>query len=81
MSESAGQVEGSGKRQSDLWAERARDWADVMEGWSGWGIPVYRHVLERVIVGRATSLLDVGCGAGRFSRCLLYTSPSPRDRS
>lgn len=56
------------KRQSELWSERARDWADVMEGWSGWGIPVYRHVLERVVVGRGTSLLDVGCGAGRFSR-------------
>jgi ubiquinone/menaquinone biosynthesis C-methylase UbiE len=56
------------ERQSDLWTERARDWADVMEGWSGWGIPVYRHVLERVTVGRGTNLLDVGCGAGRFSR-------------
>ncbi len=68
MPESTGRVEGSGQRQSDLWTERAHDWADVMEGWSGWGIPVYRHVLERVIVGRGTRLLDVGCGAGRFSR-------------
>ena len=68
MSEHTGHAEGSGKRQSDLWSERARDWADVMEGWSGWGIPVYRHVLERVIVGRGTSLLDVGSGAGRFAR-------------
>ena len=68
MPESTGRVEGSGQRQSELWTERARDWADVMEGWDGWGIPVYRHVLERVIVGRGTSLLDVGCGAGRFSR-------------
>jgi SAM-dependent methyltransferase len=39
-----------------------------MEGWNGWGIPVYRHVLEHVPVDRGTSLLDVGCGAGRFSR-------------
>ena len=68
MPESTGQVEGSGKGQSDLWTERARDWADVMEGWNGWGIPVYRHVLEHVPVDRGTSLLDVGCGAGRFSR-------------
>jgi len=68
MPESTGRVEGSGQRQSDLWTERAHDWADVMEGWSGWGIPVYRHVLERVIVGRGTRLLDVGSGAGRFSR-------------
>lgn len=45
MPESTGHVEGSGKRQSDLWTERARDWADVMEGWSGWGIPVYLDVV------------------------------------
>ncbi|CAN5760799.1 class I SAM-dependent methyltransferase [soil metagenome] len=61
-------MEGSGKIQSDLWEERARDWADVMEGWSGWGVPVYRHVLERVRMDGGTSLLDVGCGAGRFCR-------------
>ena len=61
-------TEGSGKRQSDLWTERARDWADVMEGWNGWGIPVYRHVLQHVTVGPGTRILDVGCGAGRFSR-------------
>lgn len=54
--------------QADLWAERARDWADVMEGWNGWGIPAYRHVLERVPVAAGTRLLDVGCGAGRFAR-------------
>ena len=59
---------GSGGRQSELWSERARDWADVMEGWTGWGIPVYRHVLEHVTVDRDTSILDVGCGAGRFGR-------------
>lgn len=54
--------------QGDLWGERARDWAEVMEGWNGWGIPLYRHILERVPVGRDTRLLDVGCGAGRFCR-------------
>jgi ubiquinone/menaquinone biosynthesis C-methylase UbiE len=32
------------------------------------GDPLYRHVLERVPVGRGTDLLDVGCGAGRFAR-------------
>ena len=63
-----GRMEGSGKRQSDLWTERARDWADVMEGWNGWGIPVYRRVLEHLTVGTGTRILDVGCGAGRFSR-------------
>lgn len=54
--------------QAELWGERARDWADVMEGWNGWGIPAYRHVLERVPVGAGIRLLDVGCGAGRFAR-------------
>jgi 2-polyprenyl-3-methyl-5-hydroxy-6-metoxy-1,4-benzoquinol methylase len=68
MSESTGQMEGSATRQSDLWTERARDWAEVIEGWSGWGIPVYRHVLERIVMDRDTRVLDVGCGAGRFSR-------------
>lgn len=58
----------SATAQAELWGERARDWADVMEGWNGWGVPVYRHVLERIPVGRDTSVLDVGCGAGRFCR-------------
>ena len=39
-----------------------------MEGWSAWGIPVYRHVLERVTLAEGTTVLDVGCGAGRFCR-------------
>jgi SAM-dependent methyltransferase len=51
-----------------LWEARAGDWAEVMEGWNGWGIPIYRHVLEHLDVGRETDLLDVGCGAGRFCR-------------
>lgn len=62
------QHEGSGRRQADLWTARAQDWADVIKGWTGWGIPVYRHVLERLTVDRDTRILDVGCGAGRFSR-------------
>jgi SAM-dependent methyltransferase len=64
MPESAG----SAATQASLWSRRARDWAEVMEGWAGWGVPVYRHVVERVTVGPGTALLDVGCGAGRFSR-------------
>ena len=59
---------GSAGIQSTLWAEHAKDWAEVMEGWNGWGIPVYRQVLERIDVGPETALLDVGCGAGRFCR-------------
>ena len=30
---------GSAVIQAELWGERAEDWADVMEGPSGWGIP------------------------------------------
>ena len=59
---------GSATAQADLWKERARDWADVMEGWNGWGVPLYRQVLERLDIGDGTDLLDVGCGAGRFCR-------------
>jgi SAM-dependent methyltransferase len=54
--------------QGDLWGERARDWAEVMEGWNGWGLPLYRQVLERLDVRAGSDLLDVGCGAGRFCR-------------
>lgn len=68
MAEVEQRAKGSATTQAELWGERARDWADVMEGWNGWGVPVYRHVLERVAVGRDTSVLDIGCGAGRFCR-------------
>jgi hypothetical protein len=29
-------IEGPAAVQGDLWSERARDWAEVMEGWNGW---------------------------------------------
>ena len=61
-------LDGPVAMQATLWSERARDWADVMEGWNGWGLPLYRHVLERVEVASGTHVLDVGCGAGRFCR-------------
>lgn len=59
---------GSAPTQADLWGERARDWADVMEGWTGWGVPVYRGVLRHVPMAEGIRVLDVGCGAGRFCR-------------
>ena len=59
---------GSAAAQAELWGERARDWAEVMEGWSGWALPLYRHVLQRLPADDGTSVLDVGCGAGRFCR-------------
>jgi SAM-dependent methyltransferase len=68
MSDDTNTTESPAKLQGDLWGNRARDWAEVMEGWDGWGIPLYRHLLERVPVTSGTRLLDVGCGAGRFCR-------------
>jgi SAM-dependent methyltransferase len=50
------------------WEERATDWADVMEGEAGWGLPVYEHILDSVRIGSGDRVLDVGCGAGRFCR-------------
>ncbi|MGH2946552.1 MAG: class I SAM-dependent methyltransferase [Solirubrobacteraceae bacterium] len=66
--ETIDQAVGSAATQGDLWGERARDWADVLEGWNGWGLDAYRNILERVTVRRGTKLLDMDCGAGRFSR-------------
>ena len=68
MAEVEQESKGSAPAQAELWGERARDWADVMEGWNGWGVPVYRHVLERITVRSDGRLLDVGCGADRFCR-------------
>ena len=68
MADQQATATGSAQSQAELWGERARDWAEVMEGWSAWGIPVYRRVLERVAVAEGSTVLDVGCGAGRFCR-------------
>ncbi|MGH3442259.1 MAG: class I SAM-dependent methyltransferase [Nitriliruptorales bacterium] len=54
--------------QGQLWSARARDWADLLEGERGWGLPLYRQVLEQTGVGPGAAVLDVGCGAGRFCR-------------
>lgn len=54
--------------QGQLWSARAKDWGEIIEGLQGWGIPLYRRVLEATGVGPGTSVLDVGCGAGRFCR-------------
>jgi ubiquinone/menaquinone biosynthesis C-methylase UbiE len=68
MAESTKAQEGSAAVQSAMWGERARDWAEVMEGPNGWGVLVYERILERVPIDESTRLLDVGCGAGRFCR-------------
>lgn len=66
MADSARTQDGSAATMAKMWGERAPDWAEVMEGPNGWGIPVYERILERVPVDGSTQLLDVGCGAGRF---------------
>jgi SAM-dependent methyltransferase len=59
---------GSGTRWGPLFGARAATWADTWEGPQGWGTPVYAHVLDRARVGPGTTVLDCGCGAGRFVR-------------
>jgi SAM-dependent methyltransferase len=59
---------GSATRWGQLFGARARDWAETWEGPSGWGTPVYEHVLERAKIGSGVRVLDCGCGAGRFAR-------------
>jgi len=49
-----------------LFGARAGDWAETWEGPDGWGGLVYEHVLDRTAIGPASSVLDCGCGAGRF---------------
>lgn len=59
---------GSATRWGPLFGARAATWAQTWEGPRGWGTPVYRHVLERARVRPGTTVLDCGCGAGRFVR-------------
>jgi SAM-dependent methyltransferase len=40
----------------------------VSEGPRGWGAPLHAAVLDATAVGRGTTLLDLGCGAGLFAR-------------
>ena len=60
--------EGSGPWWGPLFGARAATWAATWEGPEGWGAPVYTHVLDQAQVGPGTTLLDCGCGAGRFIR-------------
>jgi SAM-dependent methyltransferase len=65
MPEGAG---GSATRWGPLFGARAAAWAETWEGSSGWGTPVYEHVLDRAEIGSGSHVLDCGCGAGRFAR-------------
>src|SRR4029450_2953737 len=60
--------EGSGTWWGALFGAHAATWAETWEGPEGWGTPVYTHVLDQAQVVPGTTLLDCGCGAGRFVR-------------
>jgi SAM-dependent methyltransferase len=49
-----------------LFGARASTWAQTWEGPRGWGTPVYEYVLDRARIGPGRTVLDCGCGAGRF---------------
>jgi SAM-dependent methyltransferase len=59
-------AEVSGTWWGPLFGARAATWAATWEGPEGWGTPVYTHVLDQAQVGPGTTVLDCGCGAGRF---------------
>jgi SAM-dependent methyltransferase len=59
---------GSATRWGPLFGARAAAWAETWEGPTGWGTPVYEHVLDRAEIGVGVRVLDCGCGAGRFAR-------------
>jgi len=54
---------GTAQVQGELWGARAKDWAEIGEGVSR---PLYEVVLRKIEVGPATTMLDMGCGAGAF---------------
>jgi SAM-dependent methyltransferase len=57
---------GSGARWGPLFDARAHTWAETWEGPNGWGTPLYVHVLDHAGIGPGRTVLDCGCGAGRF---------------
>lgn len=58
--------QGSGALWGPLFGARAATWSQTWEGPQGWGTPLYQHVLHAANVGSGTTVLDCGCGAGRF---------------
>lgn len=64
---------GSASRWGPLFGAHANAWAATWEGQQGWGIPVYRFVLDRARIGPGTRVFDCGCGAGRFARMAADT--------
>jgi SAM-dependent methyltransferase len=61
MTMAAAAPAGTAPAQGELWAVRARDYAEVQEPTF---LPLYESVLERPEMAKADSVLDVGCGPG-----------------
>lgn len=57
---------GSAARWGPLFGTGASTWSETWEGPHGWGTRVYEHVLDLAPIGPGTTVLDCGCGAGRF---------------
>jgi SAM-dependent methyltransferase len=63
-------VTGSAQMQGDLWNARARDYADLQEGFF---LPLYESVQRRPELAESRSSLDVGCGPGLAARVFART--------
>jgi ubiquinone/menaquinone biosynthesis C-methylase UbiE len=66
----ASRVTGSAQTQGDLWSARARDYAELQEGYF---LPLYESVQRRPEVTKSRSSLDVGCGPGLAARVFSRT--------
>jgi SAM-dependent methyltransferase len=63
-------ITGSSQMQGDLWSARARDYAELQEGFF---LPLYESVQRRPELAKSRSSLDVGCGPGLAAQVLART--------
>jgi len=61
---------GSAEMQGDLWSARARDYAELQEGFFH---PLYESVQRRPELATSKSSLDVGCGPGLAMQVFAQT--------
>lgn len=54
---------GTANTQGQIWGVRAKDWADVQESVAA---PLFEAILQETVVGKNTTVLDIGCGSGIF---------------